>query len=67
VLDEFVHRREQLFLAVDEYGGTAGIITLEDAIETLLGKEIVDETDQVVDMRALAGRLFQDKLRGRRI
>ena len=66
VLDEFIHRKEQFFLAVDEYGGTAGIITLEDAIETLLGAEIVDETDQAVDMRAVAGRLFQSKLRGRR-
>lgn len=66
VLDEFARRRGQLFLAVDEHGGTAGIITLEDALETLLGTEIVDETDQVADMRQLAGRLFQDKLRGRR-
>ena len=66
VLDEFVRRREHLFLAVDDHGGTAGIVTLEDAIETLLGAEIVDETDPVVDMRELAGRLFQGKLRGRR-
>ncbi len=66
VLDEFVQRRGQLFLAVDEHGGTAGIVTLEDTIETLLGREIVDETDPVVDMRQLAGRLFQNKLRGRR-
>jgi CBS domain containing-hemolysin-like protein len=66
VLDEFVSRRGQLFLAVDEHGGTAGIITLEDAIETLLGREIVDETDHVEDMRKLAGQLFQNKLRGRR-
>ena len=66
VLDEFMRRREHLFLAVDEHGGTAGIVTLEDAIETLLGTEIVDETDPVVDMRELAGRLFQGKLRGRR-
>ena len=66
VLDEFVKRRGQLFLAVDEHGGTAGIVTLEDTIETLLGAEIVDETDEVTDMRELAGQLFQDKLRGRR-
>ena len=66
VLDEFVNRRGQLFLVVDEHGGTAGIVTLEDAIETLLGREIVDETDGVADMRKLAGRLFQGKLRGRR-
>ncbi len=65
-LDEFVERREHLFIAVDEYGGTAGVITLEDALETLLGAEIVDETDAVADMRELAGQLFQDKLYGRR-
>jgi CBS domain containing-hemolysin-like protein len=53
-LDEFVHRREHLFIVKDEFGQFVGIITLEDAIETLLGVEIVDETDSVVDMRKLA-------------
>jgi len=66
VLSEFVQRGEHIFLVVDEYGGTAGIITLEDAIETLLGEEIVDETDMVADMRQLAGSLFREKLHGRR-
>jgi len=56
-LDEFLRRQEQIFLVVDEYGGTAGIITLEDAIETLLGVEIVDEFDTVEDMRKLARQI----------
>ena len=54
VLDQFIARREHLFVVVDEYGGTAGIITMEDAMETLLGVEILDETDTVQDMQALA-------------
>jgi CBS domain containing-hemolysin-like protein len=54
VLDEFVKRREHLFMVKDQFGQVAGLITLEDAIETLLGIEIVDETDSVVDMRKLA-------------
>lgn len=66
VLNEFVKRREQLFLVVDEYGGTAGLVTLEDAIETLLGEEIVDETDFVVDMRQLGAKLLHTRLRGRK-
>ncbi len=53
-LDEFIRRQEQIFLVVDEYGGTVGIITLEDAVETLLGVEIVDEFDSVEDMRKWA-------------
>ena len=54
VLDEFINRREHLFVVIDEYGGTEGIITLEDAVETLLGVEIVDEFDSVEDMRLFA-------------
>lgn len=54
ILDEFVKRREHLFIVRDEFGQFSGIITLEDAIETLLGVEIVDEMDSVVDMRKLA-------------
>ena len=54
LLDEFIKRKEHLFIVVDEYGATLGIITMEDAIETLLGVEIMDEFDSVEDMRKLA-------------
>ena len=54
ILDQFVKRRQQIFIVSDEFGTTIGLITLEDAIETLLGVEIVDEHDNVVDMRKLA-------------
>ena len=54
VLDLFVKRREQMFMVTDDFGTTTGLITLEDAIETLLGVEIVDEHDNVIDMRKLA-------------
>jgi CBS domain containing-hemolysin-like protein len=57
VLKEFVRRREHLFLVVDEYGSSVGIVTLEDIIESLLGFEIIDETDVREDMQQLAKQL----------
>ena len=51
LLDLFLSRNEQLFIVVDNYEQTEGIVTLEDAIETLLGIEIVDESDSIVDKR----------------
>ncbi len=64
VLEEFIQRREQMFLVVDEYGGSAGIVTLEDVLETLLGVEIVDETDPAEDMQQLARQLLSGRRRG---
>jgi CBS domain containing-hemolysin-like protein len=63
VLYQFLQRHEHLFLVVDEYGGSAGIITLEDTIETLLGMEIVDETDEDADMQDVARKRFESVLR----
>ena len=49
-------RQEHLAVVLDEFGAMAGIVTMEDVIETLLGLEIVDETDSTTDMRELARR-----------
>jgi len=54
VIDYFIKEKEHISLALDEYGVITGIVTLEDAIETLLGVEIVDELDSVEDMRKYA-------------
>ncbi len=54
LLDQFIHRKEHLFLVHDTYRQFSGIVTLEDAIETLLGREIIDEADKVVDMQKYA-------------
>lgn len=59
VIDLFIKRKEHLALAVDEYGIVTGIVTLEDAIETLLGVEIVDEFDNITDMRQYALEQWQ--------
>jgi CBS domain containing-hemolysin-like protein len=64
VLSEFLELREHLFVVLDEYGGLAGLISLEDILEEILGREIMDESDQVEDKRDLA-RKRRSKLASR--
>ncbi len=53
-LNKFIQKKEHMFIVLDNYDQTEGLVTLEDCIETLLGLEIMDESDTTADMRSLA-------------
>jgi len=63
LLDLFFKQKAHLFLVEDQFGQTTGVVSLEDAIETLLGREIVDERDKAEDMQALAREKYRERLR----
>jgi len=54
IWEKLLAKKEHISIIIDEYGSLRGIVTLEDVIETMLGFEIVDEKDEVVDMQELA-------------
>ena len=54
ILINFFDRRQHLFIVVDEYGTMTGIISMEDVLEEIVGREIIDESDKAKDMRELA-------------
>ncbi|EDZ62828.1 putative metal transporter (CBS domain & DUF21) [Sulfurimonas gotlandica GD1] len=60
-LDLFISKKDHMFLVIDNYDQTEGILTLEDCVETILGVEIVDESDTTEDMRELAKRRMKQK------
>ncbi len=61
-LKQFLERREPIAMATDEHGALTGLVTLEDLTETLLGAEIVDELDRIVDLRQAAIELRDRRL-----
>ena len=63
LFDHFLQKREHIALVVDEYGGMAGVVTMEDVMETLLGIEIADESDSNIDMQVLARKKWAQRAR----
>lgn len=61
LMETLLEQRQHIALVVGEYGETKGLVTLEDVVETLLGVEIMDEGDKVVDMQKLARQLWRKR------
>jgi CBS domain containing-hemolysin-like protein len=67
LLERFLKDRQHIAIVVNEYGGADGLVTLEDLIETLMGLEIMDETDDVEDMRSLARKQWLERAKAMNI
>ena len=59
--ERLLEKQEHIAVAVDEYGGLSGVVTMEDVVETLLGLEIVDEFDDIEDMQKLARQKWRER------
>lgn len=62
-LQTFLKKHQKLLVVVDEFGSTAGVVTMEDVIEHLLGREIFEKDDPAIDMRELARAKLKDRSR----
>jgi len=63
LFENFVKKRTHLSIVVDEFGNTVGLVTMEDIIETLLGYEIMDESDSIEDMQVMARKNWERRAR----
>ena len=60
--EKMLEKKEHIISVVNKYGSFEGIITMEDVVETILGLEIIDEKDTVVDMQQLALEKWQERM-----
>ena len=66
VWEEMLIKKEHIAQVQDEYGCFLGIVTMEDIIETIIGREILDESDTIVDMQAYAREKWQRALKNKK-
>ncbi|MEQ9438794.1 MAG: hemolysin family protein [Cyclobacteriaceae bacterium] len=64
LFDQLLNQREHLAIVNDEYGTVVGLVSLEDVLETLLGLEIMDESDTVEDMQRYARQQWEKRAKG---
>lgn len=63
LFNQMINRRQHLAVVYDQLGTWVGLVTLEDILETILGQEIMDETDSVADMRSYARQRWSRRLK----
>ncbi|MEY8870633.1 MULTISPECIES: CNNM domain-containing protein [Flavobacteriaceae] len=61
LFEKLIESKNHMALVVDEYGSVSGLVTQEDVIETLLGLEIMDESDNVPDLQLLARKSWETR------
>lgn len=61
LFENLIQAKEHIALVVDEYGSVSGVVSQEDVIETLLGLEIMDESDHVADLQLLARKSWEKR------
>jgi len=63
VMTLLMKERQHMAIVYDEYGSWLGLVTMEDIFETIIGKSIMDETDDIPNMRRYAKKLWEKRQR----
>lgn len=66
VLQAFLRTKHHLFMVVNEFEEVMGVVSIEDVLETIIGRKIVDEFDQYEDLRAVAKLAADERRKARK-
>ena len=65
LLDQLSDQKEHISIVVDDYGSVVGLVTMEDILETVIGQEIMDESDAISDMQEYARKKWEERAKGK--